>query len=352
MENSKISIIVPVYNAEEYLPRCLDSLINQTYENIEIICINDASTDNSLSVLQKYKRSDERIKIIDKENEDVSFARNAGLRASQGEYVMFVDSDDWIDVNTCELALQQIVENTADVVIWNYISEHNSSSVKKEIFINDKIVFENNDVQKKIHRRFIGIVGEELSCPEKADSLCTVWGKLYRKSVIDENNIEFPDIRKIGTYEDGLFNLYLFKYVKKAVYINKALYHYRRTNFSSVTSGYKPDFEEQWHNLFDIMERYINENDLPNVYRQALNNRIALSVLGLGLNELKSPRNSLKKINHIKQMLKLDKYKRAYKELKLDYFPIYWKVFYACVKFNFALGVYILLLCIRRIINS
>ena len=98
----KISIIVPVYNTEPYLEQCLDSIINQTLEDIEIICVNDGSTDNSLSVLEEYASKDNRIKIINQENEGPGFARNNGLKSVNGEYVLFVDSDDWIELNTCE----------------------------------------------------------------------------------------------------------------------------------------------------------------------------------------------------------------------------------------------------------
>ena len=98
MEKVMISVIVPVYNVENYLGKCLDSLINQTYKDIEIICINDGSTDNSLNILREYEQMDSRIIIIDQKNGGLSNARNIGLKEAAGEYIMFVDSDDWIDL--------------------------------------------------------------------------------------------------------------------------------------------------------------------------------------------------------------------------------------------------------------
>ncbi len=98
----KVSIIVPVYNVENYLDRCLDSLINQSFDDIEIICINDGSTDNSLSILKDYEKKDARVKIINKDNSGVSDCRNNGINVANGEYIVFVDSDDWIDVNMIE----------------------------------------------------------------------------------------------------------------------------------------------------------------------------------------------------------------------------------------------------------
>ena len=140
--SNMISIIVPVYNSELYLKKCLDSIISQTYENIEIICIDDNSSDDSLRILQEYEKKDQRIKVLQKVNEGVSFARNAGLDMARGDYILFVDSDDWIDRCTCEVALKKILEETADLVMWSYIRERETESSRKQIFDCD-IVFEN-----------------------------------------------------------------------------------------------------------------------------------------------------------------------------------------------------------------
>ena len=98
----KISIIIPVYNVENYLAECLNSVVNQTYRNIEIIIVNDGSTDNSFSIIQQYQLQDERIKIINQENQGLSAARNAGMKVASGEYLWFVDSDDYVAINACE----------------------------------------------------------------------------------------------------------------------------------------------------------------------------------------------------------------------------------------------------------
>ena len=117
--------------------------------------------------------------------------------------------------------------------MWSYISEAEARSTKKDIFECQQI-FEGEDVKKRIHRRYIGIIGEELAHPELADALCPVWGKLYRKELLQ--NIEFTDLNEIGSYEDGLFNLQIFERVDRAVYLPEHLYHYRRSTTESVTS--------------------------------------------------------------------------------------------------------------------
>ena len=100
-----ISIVIPVYNVAAYLPQCLDSLVNQTYRDLEIICVNDGSKDNSLEILQQYASQDSRIRIISRENRGIAASRNEALAQAQGDWVMFVDSDDWVDVQTCQSAL-------------------------------------------------------------------------------------------------------------------------------------------------------------------------------------------------------------------------------------------------------
>ena len=350
MANPQISIIVPVYNVEKYLPKCMDSLVNQTFNSIEIIAINDGSTDSSLKILNEYAEVDDRVRIIDKVNEGVSIARNIALEHVVSEYLMFVDSDDWIDCDTCEKTLKISHQYNSDVTMWAYIREFGTHSVPKKIFQQDIIYYKEHI--EDLHRRFVGGIGNELSEPENLDSLCTIWGKLYRTSIIRENNIKFEDIRNIGTYEDGIFNLHLFKYVNKAVFINKFFYHYRKNNNASITSQYKLLFREQWFALLDLIQKYIENNHFDPVYKQALDNRIAVSILGLGLNELTSDKSAYEKIECIERIISTMEFRKAYKQLTLKYFPLHWKLFYGCAKYNFPVGVYLLLLAIKRIISK
>lgn len=348
----KISIIVPVYNAEKYLGQCLESLLNQTYKDIEIICVNDGSTDSSLEILKRYAQEDERVIIIDKNNEGVSFARNKALEVVRGEYLLFVDSDDWIETTTCNDALIQIQKEDADVVMWSYTREFKDKVLPKRIWEEEKGILKKNEVQSKIHRRMIGIIDEELHTPENADALCTIWGKLYKTDIITENQIRFKDIREIGSYEDGLFNLEVFQYVNKAVYVNQYYYHYRKDNEVSITTLYNDKLRKQKLKLIEYMRAYIEKNRLPMEYKVALDNRIVLSLLSLGLNILNSKMKVSMQMRELKEIISTSEYRQACKELKLTYFPIHWKIFYGCAKYRITLGVYVLLLCIKKIINK
>lgn len=345
-----ISIVIPIYNAEKYLSNCLDSLICQTYPDLEIVCVNDGSQDQSLNILREYQSNDNRIVIIDKKNEGVSQARNTGLKNISGKYVMFVDADDWLDQETCEAALNTLHQNDADVVMWSYVSETENRKTYKKIY-SEKTVFEKENVVSHIHRRFIGLLGEELSHPELADSLCPVWGKLYKRQLIGDSRAEFIDLKKIGTYEDGMYNLQIFQYANRVVYIPECYYHYRRESSTSVTSGYKEQLFEQWQTLFEYMAEYIQKNQLSKEYLLALDNRIALSMVGLGLNIIACPDGYFKKIKKIKEILLMERYKNAYQTLEFRHFPVYWKLFYGCAKMRFATGVYWLLVAIKIIIS-
>lgn len=195
-----------------------------------------------------------------------------------------------------------------------------------------------------------GIINEELKNPEAADSFSPVWGKIYRSCLV-KGKIFFFDINKIGNYEDGLFNLEVFKNAKKAIYVNQYLYHYRKTNSQSLISKYNSKLSKQWEYLFEHLATIIARENLETQYTEALDNRISLSILILGINEMRNPNGSKARLKNIQNIIGSEKYRKACKNLKLKYFPFHWKLFYGCAKYNSSVGVYVLLLCIRKMIG-
>lgn len=349
MQNPLVSIIVPVYHVEKYLPQCLDSLVNQTYRHIEIIAVNDGSPDNSLSVLSTYAEKDSRIKIINQKNAGVSQARNRGLESACGEYLVFVDGDDWLELHTIEKALSCIEDTRSDVVLFSYIREFEDQSLARYLLKED-FVYAGIDYSR-LYRRIVGLTGDELSDPAIADILGTVWGKLYRTSFIQEGNIRFTDLKVIGCAEDVLFNICLFARMKQAAYLHACFYHYRKFNESSITSVYRASLPVQWKALFQRIQSLIDDFGLDETFQTALNNRIALSIIGLGLNECDSSDSSAVKVQRLLRILASDRYRISYKSLSLSHFPLHWKLFFFCAKYHCAWGVYILLLCIKKIIK-
>ena len=325
----KVSIIIPVYNVEKYLPKCLDSVVGQSYADLEIICIDDGTPDGSAAVILSYAEKDGRIKLISQENQGLSGARNTGIGSATGEYIVFLDGDDWLDTEAIKAAVEKAESNSADVVMWGYVREFPDRSAEKKIFGSDKTFDEKGS--RELHRRMAGLLGAETSDPSNADSLSTAWGKLYRTDIIRNNHLEFVDTKIIGT-EDALFNLFYFGFVHRAVFINSPFNHYRKDNEVSLTRSYK-------------------SNRLQEEFTTALNNRICFSMIGLGLTELLN-RDKKSRIRNIRKFLSTDRYRKAYKALDIKYLPIHWKVFFILCKLRCACGVYFLLKVMSAIIEK
>lgn len=342
-----VSVIIPVYNVEKYLPKCLDSVIGQTYKNLEIICVNDGSPDNSAAILESYAEKDGRIRIINQENTGLSGARNTGIEAATGDYIVFLDSDDWMDTETIETAMQYTEK--ADTVMWGYVREFPDKSIEKKIFDGDRSFDEKET--RNLHRRLAGLTGEELRNPENTDALVTAWGKLYMASIIKENNLQFVDTKIIGT-EDLLFNMHYFCFAKNCFFIDKPFNHYRKDNETSLTRSYKSKLFSQWSELYSRIRNCIDENKLGENFHKALDNRICLSMIGLGLNELCNKASHLQRVKNLKAILSSQQYVKAYPNLDFSYFPIHWKLFFTFCKKRNALFVYILLNAMQMLIGK
>lgn len=343
-----ISIIVPVYNVASYLSQCLDSLVNQTYRDLEIICVNDGSKDCSLSILEEYASKDSRIRIVNQVNQGLSAARNNGFKYAHGEWTMYVDSDDWMDVHCCETLLNVVSDNT-DLCIFNYIREFKKSSAPKYIYEKEMKVFDETNIND-LYVRLIAPTGKELANPDKLDSLSTAWGKLYKTSIIREHQIEFVSTRDIGT-EDLLFNVYYFTWIKNAIYCPDAFYHYRKNNITSLTKLYKPRLTEQWALLFKKIEEWIlpfNRKELE----IALQYRKSLCLIGLGLNIVFSDKRMKEQKEELANILYSKNYVNAINLLPMTQLPIHWKVFYQFAKNKNVTGVYLLLKVMKMFLEK
>jgi glycosyltransferase involved in cell wall biosynthesis len=344
----KVSIVVPIYNVEKFLSRCMDSLLSQSLTDIEIIAVNDGSTDSSGEILHKYAKRDSRVKVLDKKNGGVSSARNTGLSIACGKFIGFVDPDDWIDPEMYETMYYTAYKEKADIVMCSYIREFGTHSKVKEFNIAEFERFNNDELKSKILRRLVGPLHDEIANPEMLDSWGTVWSKLYRSEILKGKDLSFTDLSEIGTNEDSLFNIEALYYANSFYFINKPFYHYWRANDSSVTSRYKPQLLYQYINLFQKIEEFIKKHQLGNEFLIALNNRICLNTLGLGLNTISrgNKTSSIRKVKKLKEILNHNMIRRSFIPLEMSHFPIVWKAFYFCAKIRFASGFYFLLLSI------
>lgn len=240
-----VTIIVPVYNVEKYINECIDSLIKQTYKNIEIILVDDGSKDKSGVICDNYAAADPRIKVIHKKNEGLGFARNTGLKAAQGKFVTFIDSDDKADADLVESLMNEIYEVNCDTCIGGFkrISENGIVSFVERY---DETVFEGKDVYNKMFARMLG------SAPDKHDAIrMSVWNVMYSMDIIRKHNIEFPSER-LFISEDIIWDSEYYKYAQKAVVIGSTAYNYRITP-GSLTQKYKPDMLEKICALYNEM---------------------------------------------------------------------------------------------------
>lgn len=342
MHNPLVSIIVPVHNAASYLSQCLDSLLAQSYQNIEVIAINDGSQDDSWGVMQAYKK-DKRFHCLTQMNQGVSATRNRAIGLAKGEYMMFVDADDWLEPDTIEECVKAVSGSGADVCMFDYMREFRGRSERRALFGQSQTFSE--EACRSLQCRMLGPIGKELAVPQTLDSFATIWGKLYRRAVVAD--IQFVDLKIIGTAEDTLFNCFAFLRVRKIVYLHVPYYHYRKYNASAETKRYKSDLWLRWNNLFEYMRQSVTTEKAE----KALSNRIALSIIGLGLNECMSGKSFFQKRKQLAVILEQPHYRVAYKNLELKYFPIHWKVFFLCAKYRFYGLLLVLLTCIKRLIG-
>ncbi len=345
----EISVIVPVYNAAPYLQKSLDSLTRQKKQNIEFICVNDGSTDNSLEILREFASKDDRFIVLNKENGGVSTARNLGLEYATGQYIMFLDADDWYEEDACEKAFELITQNNADVALFCMTMEYTGHSVYRSILPGSFAKFDKNDC-KKIHRRCIGLIDAECRDIRKFDYLSVLYLKIYKRDIIEQNNIRFVDIRKTGSFEDGLFNIEYFSHIASAVYTADSYYHYNRCNESSITTKYREKLPKQWEYLFQTIKKHIEKVNRKDCDK-ALNNRIAYAVFPLGLNVVSGKLSSHDKYKKVKELVKSQKLHSSFTYSEILKMPITFKVFFLLSKWKWSYAIY-LLLCVMQFVRN
>jgi glycosyltransferase involved in cell wall biosynthesis len=249
--NIKISVIIPVYNSELYISECIESLINQSLQECEFIFINDGSIDKSSQIIEKYSKQDSRIILINQENKGISIARNTGLDIATGEYIGFVDNDDFVKYDMYETLYNQAIKEDLDIVISKTILGRDGKYlIKDAIFPIDKTYYQ-DFIQSKVMINLL-----------KVEDLFAVWNKIYKKSLIDENKICFPKNRIIE--EDNMFNLQAFNFASKVKFIDYGGYYFRENAISESRNFIENDYFEKSLDKFHF--DYIKEYNLKITY--------------------------------------------------------------------------------------
>lgn len=218
----KVSIIIPVYNTGEYLHKCIRSILSQSLKDIELIIVDDGSTDNSGNICDKYSKADNRVKVIHKINEGVSRARNTGIKLATGDYIGFVDSDDWVNETIYE-DVYNIAQNAkSDIVMFDLetVYDDNEKEADTILQLNYSIELKSEDIWPKL-------------LTEMAGSACRC---IYKRELLQDNNILFPEGLKFS--EDRIFNIYAFGYAENIYYIKKAYYNRYIRKGSAVNKYY------------------------------------------------------------------------------------------------------------------
>jgi len=327
-----VSIVIPVYNCEQYIEKCVASVLNQTCKNFELIIVNDASTDQTLKILKQLSISDKRINIINNRcQQGVSASRNIGLKAAEGEYLLFIDADDYVADNMLEILVNTMKNNQSDVVVCNHY----------EIYGNEKILRDTaiaqGNYQKAIKKTFLAKYYERNNA-----GLFSSCNKMYSVKFIKDNNLWFDEERKRA--EDYWFNVYVYIHAKSITVIKDALYYYVRNSASAMSRYRKDDYEKFVKTRKTLLQ--IRDEHLPNyvIDYDSFDYSFIINTISYMINILKNENKINAKIKII-DIMKDATFREAIKHNKLLSFNV--KTVTCLIKYKLYTMAYILLV-IRR----
>ncbi len=266
----KVSVVVPIYNAGKYLRKCLNSVAQQTLKDIEIILIDDGSTDDSAAICDEYASKDDRVKVFHKDNEGVSAARNLGIEQAKGEYLSFVDDDDHVDLWMLESLYKQVKKNNADAVFCGY---------RKQVKLGYESKIDFDSLTCVSDRKMLADVALDMIAPEQSyrkerKRRMSIWGGLVSKKILNENNILFLNRREVGS-EDLLFKLDLFLKGKKIVFMPDVFYTWCWHRGTTLSHQFQ---RGQYFSCKKVREILIPKVDFIQGSRQRINRFFMLSV--------------------------------------------------------------------------
>ena len=304
----KVSVIIPIYNVEKYLRECLDSVVNQTLKDIEIICINDGSTDNSLAILEEYASKDSRIILLNQENQGQGVARNNGIKISKGEYTAFIDPDDWVELDYLEIAYKSFLDKKVDIIQFDQTICKENGEKKRTIHFNKfikkyfKVTFYNNDI---FDWQFLNI-NDFSKLPLSA------WDKMYSTEFLKRNKIFFAFNKRA---EDHIFSISSTLLAARILYFSKAFYNYRYRKGSSVNVESDENFCI-FENI-QLLKEFLNKKNLYSTCYQAFT---AYTINTLTMHYECIPTNSrITFLSKCKEILDEKDYKKLLKKINGDY---------------------------------
>lgn len=305
MSNILVSIIVPIYKVpEQYLKKCIESIMTQTLESIEILLVDDGSPDNCGAVCDDYAAFDNRIKVIHKKNGGLSSARNAGFKAAAGEWIMFVDGDDWIEPDMCEIMYNLGIEKNVQLVMCGIMKNYKHSQTKYKFYLKEGKVYRGEEC-KWLQQQLLVYNG----------NIAVAYSKLIKRNILTENNILHDELLKQGA--EGLeFNLRLFEKLESAIFINKPFYHYIY-NKNSISASHDEKNHKYVIECFKKIKEFINNSSNKEMLLPWFNNRLLYVIITTAISGYFNPdnKNTLKnKIAGYKRFLNEPMIKNALKK--------------------------------------
>lgn len=308
MSQSLVSIIVPIFNTEKYLKNCINSILNQSLEDIEVILVDDGSTDSSGKICDVFCKQSNKIKVIHKRNEGVSIARNIGIKAAKGEYIGFVDSDDYVNKDMYLNMYTKAKENNCDIVMCDcYVQYKDKVELDTIKLLSESMQLKNNEIYPKL---LVDMAGSMCKC-------------LYRKELLITNNILCPNEIKLS--EDRIFNIFSFGYSKKIFYLKEALYIQKVRENSATTKYYDNMLELVLYarkNMFMALDKLWNKSD---IYKAAYENQNINSICQCINNEYhrKCKKNIYEKYKAIKYIINNSGVREIVSNIDINNFKTY-----------------------------
>lgn len=338
MPQPKVSIIVPIYNAEKYLERSVGSLRDQSLKDIEIILVDDSSTDSSLEICEKMAVEDPRIKVIHKVNEGAGLARNAALKIASGEYIGFLDSDDYVEKDMFEVLCEKAEKYGSDLIMSGVLFVDGNVFGKKGECIR-KVYFDKDThfaTEEELKMLRMGIVGALPDDEDDSKYGMSIWKNLFRRDIIERNNITFRSEREMLS-EDALFMIDYISCVGKATGINEAFYYYCR-NEDSISKSYKKDrFEKSLVFVREVKKRFDKDID-PKDYRIYIDRFLQAMCRVLCSQEIMYAKDNRIKYSCLKKRLKdictHSLYQSALRSYPSGKLPLKQRIFAYCMRFR------------------
>lgn len=316
----KVSIIVPCYNVEKYVAACIESLMAQTLKDIEIILVDDGSPDNSGKICDAYKDQDERIKVIHKANGGVSAARNDGLKEASGEYVIFVDSDDYVPSNAYELLYQKAVETSSDIVVGDVVRVADDGREEYVQFYDSP--FTTSD--RKLMDALVATALCKNYCPSPAKSGVAFgyggpWNKLVRRQLLSDHHIAFDESVK-GLFDDILYSAHITAAANTVSYIHEVVYYYRLLG-GSITQSYKKAMPEIAAAIIAAATTFVKRHEDNEVLKEAYHAfviRVVSFTLPRHYCHKNNPAGLLQRVRELRAVMSSSPYREAAKEVNMN----------------------------------